>query len=37
MSKSYINGIYKYLPSQVFPVVVGFIKIVRDPLYFDMI
>ncbi len=27
MSKSYINDIYKYLPSQVFPAVVGIINI----------
>jgi O-antigen/teichoic acid export membrane protein len=26
MSKSYINDIYKYLPSQVFPTEVGFIS-----------
>ncbi len=27
MSKSYINDIYKYLPSQVFPAVVGLLNI----------
>lgn len=27
MSKSFINDIYKYLPSQVIPAVVGFISI----------
>lgn len=32
MSKIHINDIYKYLPLKVSPVVVGFIKIVRDPL-----
>lgn len=37
MSKSYINNIYEYLPSQVFLFVVDLIKIVRCPLHSDMI